>query len=234
MFNESRYSILHQALFYVSGAVFVYSLIVNPITTIWAMLYACVTGAMVVSSYYHRYLSHRSWQCPRWMEVLLLVLGAGHAYMPAVSWVNVHHRHHRYSDTDKDPHGPRKSLFSNLNLAMHQFDRRFASRSLLSDQAVMFQLKYYWLIMLVYFGVWSLLFSPTTWFIITGHTFLSLVLVNIIGHLRHTPTNIPLIGLFFAGETYHKSHHQNPSNARFGSVDPGWWFIKTVQVLEKR
>jgi fatty-acid desaturase len=98
----------------------------------------------------------------------------------------------------------------------------------------MFQLKYYWLIMLVYFGVWSMLFSVASWFIVTGHTFLALVTVNIIGHRNNTPTNIPIVGLFFAGETYHKTHHTEPNNPRFGLFDPGWWFIRLVQCRKER
>lgn len=227
--SESLRSILHQIIFYISSVVFLYQLVINPLSTLSVMVYAWVTGAIIVSAYYHRCLSHRSWQCPRWLQVVLLFLGAGHAYMPAVSWVNVHLRHHRYSDTDKDPHGPRKSMVGNLNLAMHQFDRRFASRTLLGDALIMFQLKHYWAIMAIYFIVWSFVFSPTSWFIITGHTFLTLVAVNLIGHWRLTPINIPVIGLFFAGETYHKNHHDSPNNPRFGLFDPGWWFIKLAR-----
>lgn len=229
MLNEARYSIAHQTLFYLSAIIGMCGWIFDPLTTFYGLLYGFVAGTIVVSSYYHRCLSHSSWKCPRWLEAILLLLGAGHAYMPAISWVNVHHRHHRYTDTIKDPHGPHKSLVENLNLAMHKFDRKFASRRLLNDSLVMFQVNHYWTIMIVYFIAWSVVFDPLSWFAITGFTFLALVAVNMIGHKNHTPINIPQAALFTAGETYHKNHHDHPNSPRFGLIDPGWWFIRLVQ-----
>jgi stearoyl-CoA desaturase (delta-9 desaturase) len=230
MLDEARYSIAHQFVFYISALIGMVGWVVDPQTTFLSLLYGFVVGTIVISSYYHRCLSHSSWKCPRWIEFVLLMLGAGHAYMPAVSWVNVHHRHHRYTDTDKDPHGPHKSIISNLNLAMHKFDRRFASRRLLSDRFVMFQVDHYWTIMITYFVLWSIVFNPLSWFAVTGFSFLALVFVNLIGHRNHTPINIPYVAIFTAGETYHKNHHDAPHSPRFGLIDPGWWFIKLVHI----
>ena len=206
---------------------------IDPSVTFFSLMYGFAVATLVVSSYYHRCLSHSAWACPRWTEVVLLLLGAGHAFMPAIGWVNVHLRHHRYTDTEKDPHGPHKSLAENLKLAMHTFDGRFASKRLINDPLIMFQVNNYWKIMITYFAVWSFVFGPLSWFAVTGFSYLVLVMINIVGHENHQPVNKPYLALFTAGETYHKNHHDNPRSPRFGLIDPGWWYIKLLQARQK-
>lgn len=227
---ESKMNLAHQTLFYSSVVVFFVTLFVSPLTALFGMIYAMVISTLVVSSYYHRYLAHKSWNCPRWLEVVLLTLGAGHGFMPGFSWVNIHFKHHRFADTEKDPHGPHLSLFKNLNLAMHTIDVRYVTRRLYNDSLVMFQVNHYWKILIVCFLVWSCLFGPLSWFAINAYSFINLVAVNMIAHRKGKgPINIPALALFVSGETYHKNHHDNPNEAKFGTMDPGWWWIKVFQ-----
>jgi stearoyl-CoA desaturase (delta-9 desaturase) len=228
--NESKSNLIHQALFYISATAFILSIFSIPYVTLMAVLYGWAAGTIVVSCYYHRYLSHRSWNCPRWLEWVLLLLGAGHGFLPAFSWVNIHHRHHRYTDTDKDPHGPQLSIFKNLNIATNLINVRYVTRSLYEDKLVMFQINHYWKILIVYFILWSYFFGPAIWFIINGYVFLMLVVVNMIGHrVGQGPVNLIVTPIFLSGETYHKNHHDNPRAAKFGTFDPGWWFIRLFQ-----
>lgn len=234
--NSSKHSlnnILQQALFYFSAMMLLYTMVFDPVTAIIGYSITAIIGTIVISSYYHRCLSHGAWTCPSWIEKILLLLGAGHGFMPALSWVNVHIRHHKFSDTERDPHGPQKSLLQNLNLAMHSFEKRYATSRLFRNPSILFQANHYWKIMLIYFSIWCLLFDPILWFVINGVAYLSLVAVNYIGHYSNQPKNTPLLSLLLAGETYHKNHHDYPGNPKFGILDPGWWFILCVKRFQK-
>lgn len=240
MHNYSLANIAHQALFYASVLFLLYAVLYTPLLVLGMYVYAGIVGTIVISSYYHRCLAHGAWTCPRWLESALLLLGAGHGFMPALSWVNVHMRHHRFSDTFRDPHGPSKTWIQNFNLALHPVEKRYVSRRLLNNNRVMFQIKHYWKILLVYFLIWSVCFGPLSWFLINAIAYLALVAVNMIGHWNKTPTNLPLpftiillLAFNLAGETYHKNHHNFPGNAKFGNLDPGWWFILLVEKMQK-
>lgn len=55
---------------------------------------------------YHRLLTHRSFQCPRWVEYFWATVGWLALMGPPISWVAVHRLHHAYSDEELDPHSP--------------------------------------------------------------------------------------------------------------------------------
>lgn len=226
--------ILQQILFYISTVVTGYVLIYDPVVALLTYPWAWLQGVMVISSYYHRFLSHRSWQCPKLLEYFLLLLGAGHGLLPAVGWVCIHRKHHRFADSKQDPHGPARSLLHNINFALNSFEIRYITRAVAENKLVMFQARYYWIIMLVYFIVWSAVFSPSSWFVVCCVAFLSSFATNMVGHWGKVIRNVPALGVPLVGETYHKNHHENPLNPRFGTIDPPWWFISLVQRLQKR
>ncbi|PHR49657.1 MAG: fatty acid desaturase [Fluviicola sp.] len=53
---------------------------------------------------YHRILTHKSATLPRWLEYTIVVIA-----LPAgtpIQWVGNHRAHHKYEDTERDPHSP--------------------------------------------------------------------------------------------------------------------------------
>ena len=53
----------------------------------------------------HRYWSHKSFVAPRWFQwVMLFFNTVGHS--SAIFFTVAHLQHHRYADTEKDPHAP--------------------------------------------------------------------------------------------------------------------------------
>src|SRR6266567_7542194 len=56
---------------------------------------------------YHRLLTHRSFQPPKWIEYFLAVCGTLALEGGPISWVTVHRIHHQFSDKQGDPHTPR-------------------------------------------------------------------------------------------------------------------------------
>lgn len=58
---------------------------------------------------YHRLLTHRGFQCPRWFEYVLTTLGVCSFQDSPARWVLVHRVHHQHSDHQEDPHTPNVS-----------------------------------------------------------------------------------------------------------------------------
>jgi stearoyl-CoA desaturase (delta-9 desaturase) len=77
----------------------------------WAVAGLYLFGTLGINIGYHRLLTHRSFDCPRWMEHSLSVLGACCCQGSPMSWVAIHRMHHQHSDEPGDPHCPRTSFF---------------------------------------------------------------------------------------------------------------------------
>ena len=55
---------------------------------------------------FHRYFSHKSFECPRWVKLLMAISGSMAVQGNLFWWVAVHRKHHKHSDEDDDPHSP--------------------------------------------------------------------------------------------------------------------------------
>ena len=81
-----------------------------------------------ITAGYHRYFSHRSYRMAGFRSSCSPSADDGRAEGPAL--VGAHHReHHRYSDTDPDPHSPHKGFWWShvgwiLSAALQAADRR--------------------------------------------------------------------------------------------------------------
>lgn len=55
---------------------------------------------------FHRLLTHRSFQAPKWVEYAFAVSGSMAVQGPVMSWVADHRKHHAHTDAEGDPHSP--------------------------------------------------------------------------------------------------------------------------------
>ncbi len=69
-----------------------------------AVMY-CIAGFGTTIGF-HRLFTHRSFETPRFMRVLLAICGSMGAQGPVIRWCAVHRRHHQVSDHEGDPHSP--------------------------------------------------------------------------------------------------------------------------------
>lgn len=60
---------------------------------------------------YHRILAHRSLSVPKWLEHFYVMLALCSLEESPGKWVSTHRRHHRFSDSEPDPHSPSESFF---------------------------------------------------------------------------------------------------------------------------
>ncbi len=65
-----------------------------------------IFGSLGINLAYHRILTHRSLETPRWLERLLTILGVCSLQGSPLRWVTTHRIHHQYSDEQEDPHSP--------------------------------------------------------------------------------------------------------------------------------
>jgi stearoyl-CoA desaturase (Delta-9 desaturase) len=55
---------------------------------------------------FHRLLTHRSFECPRWLRLFLAACGSAAGQGMCIRWCATHRRHHQVSDREGDPHSP--------------------------------------------------------------------------------------------------------------------------------
>ena len=76
-----------------------------------AVLGLYVFGTLGINLCFHRLLTHRGLNCPKWLEHGFAVLGVCCMQDTPARWVAVHRRHHEQADRRDDPHSPLVAFF---------------------------------------------------------------------------------------------------------------------------
>lgn len=81
-------------------------------------LFAVVTAVvlyavrmLVITGFYHRYFSHRSFETSRAVQLVFAVIGAAAVQRGPLWWAAHHRHHHRHSDRPDDTHSPHQEGF---------------------------------------------------------------------------------------------------------------------------
>lgn len=194
---------------------------------------------------YHRLLTHRGYQTPKWVEYLMSVFATLSLEGGPIFWVSTHRVHHQLSDKEGDPHTPREGawwahagwiLFGE---ALHAQTDVLASRyspDLGRDRFHVWLSKYHWLpitlsgLLLLgggwYFGGWESGVGMVLWGVLLRVTLglHATWLVNSATHLwgsrrfetRDDSRNNWWVALLTGGEGWHNNHHAHPVSARHG------------------
>lgn len=76
----------------------------------WTGLVVMLIGVHVfgqaINLCYHRLLTHRSAQVPRWLEHCFVIIALCCMEDTPAKWVSIHRYHHNHSDEANDPHSP--------------------------------------------------------------------------------------------------------------------------------
>ncbi|KAL5714232.1 hypothetical protein ACHQM5_016221 [Ranunculus cassubicifolius] len=65
-----------------------------------------LTGMFGVHLSYHRNLAHKSFKLPKFLEYLFAYFALHACQGDPMFWVSTHRYHHKYTDTERDPHSP--------------------------------------------------------------------------------------------------------------------------------
>jgi stearoyl-CoA desaturase (delta-9 desaturase) len=201
-----------------------------------------------VSLTLHRYYSHKSFEFKydwiKWLCTLIAILsGRG----SPIGWVYVHRIHHAYSDTNKDPHSPKNlgfKLFGFKHIEEHSSKMNFF---LVKDLMNPIQLKineYYFLIILIFAVMMSLVDVSLLYFVWVLPVFLIQLSQNSFNYFAHTyghrnvdtrdsSTNNMWLWPFILGDAWHNNHHANAAKlstkVRWYEFDPVVFLIKLIK-----
>ncbi|MGF1566785.1 MAG: acyl-CoA desaturase [Nodosilinea sp.] len=213
-------------------------------------------GSIGICLGYHRLLTHRSLAVPKWLEYVLVTVGAAALQGGPIFWVAGHRQHHLYTeDADKDPYAASRGFWWSHMLWMlypHQsvFDRsvyRSFAPDIARDPYYTWLDRYFLLLQLpLMVGLYALGGWP---FVIYGG-FLRIVtlwhstwLINSATHMwgqrrfhvSDGSRNLWWTALITYGEGWHNNHHAFPNVAQAGwrwwELDVTWWAIRGLERL---
>jgi sn-1 stearoyl-lipid 9-desaturase len=215
-----------------------------------ALLLHWITGGLGITLGWHRLLSHRSFQTPKWLEYFLAFCGTLALQGGIIWWVGLHRHHHLHSDEDVDHHDSKKGfLWSHVRWMCFEIPAesdipRF-TKDIADDPFYQFLNNYFFPLQVV-LGV--ILYAIGGWSFVFWGVFVRLVvvyhctwLVNSATHkfgyrtfeTTDNSTNCWWVALTTYGEGWHNNHHAYQYSARHGMK---WWELDitwiTIQVLQ--
>jgi len=211
--------------------------LIGPFIVLWALLQyatlAWVAVAMIMlflmrivggSIFYHRILCHHTHDVHPTVEFIGTALGFYGSFMPPADFCITHFNHHKYADTEQDPHCHStqgwRTMFPILWNITNQVDFRTVIRLRKNKTVNLFSEKY-----------WLVASLPLLLLLISPEAFLFLFLIPCtlsiwsaaISTMNHDENGAKNMGFWYGivsgAEHKHKNHHDDIS-------DEGW--INTV------
>lgn len=200
--------------------------------------------ALGVTVGYHRLLSHRSFTCFKTIEYLCVLPGYLAFEGSPIWWATIHRAHHRYADTELDPHSPKYGLqnahigWLTLPSYKSHIDPAVQSKDLVSDPVYRFLEQggnlHRGHALAISVGV---LFRMALWIcfgwqvalasLLAGIAVLQIpLMLNVVCHIPKLgyktyardddSVNVWWVGLLAMGEGWHNNHHASPGSAKTG------------------
>ncbi len=207
------------------------------------------TGCIGMTMTYHRLLSHRSWNPPKALEYFGALCATLGMTGSAISWVAIHRKHHRFADTEKDPHSPSFKGFVYCQwLSMFEpVEVRYVT-DLSREPFYRYQHQYYFIICGLYalglylidpFAVVYAFLAPACILWNAGSSIITLA--HQFGHRDHKISSFAgnswLLGFLVWGEGWHNNHHFKSNSPYFfekpWQIDVGGYLIWSYQKIEK-
>lgn len=221
-----------------------------------AVLLHWLTGSIGICLAYHRLLTHRSFQVPKWLEYILATCGALALEGGPVFWVSGHRLHHAHTeDEDKDPYSASRGFWWSHILWLIYPRADFFNKDAYQRYApdVARDPYYQWLdryFVFLQIPLALLLFALGGWSFVIYGMFVRTVLlwhstwfINSATHMfgyrnfdsEDNSRNLWWAAILAYGEGWHNNHHTFPNMAKAGlrwyEIDPTWWAIRALQML---
>ncbi|KAL0723845.1 hypothetical protein Bca4012_038444 [Brassica carinata] len=210
----------------------------------FGLILAAVTNLLITFSY-HRNLSHGSFKLPKWLEYPFAYAAVFALQGDPLDWVSIHRFHHKFSDSDRDPHSPKEGLlFSHIMWIFdtHYIKDKCGGRNNVMDlkqqwfyrflrKTIGLHVLMYWTALYLYGGLPYLTWYHVTWLVASvGHTWGSRPWKT-----NDTSHNVWWLSLVTMGDSWHNNHHAFQSSARQGlewwQIDITWYLIRLFEVL---
>jgi stearoyl-CoA desaturase (delta-9 desaturase) len=222
------------------------------------LLFHWITGGIGITLGFHRLVSHRSFEVPKWLEYFLIFCGTLACQGGPIDWIGLHRIHHKYSDNGPDPHDSNKGFWwSHIGWMLYEIPARqdidryikdikddpfyqFCQKNMIPIQVVLGLVLYAWGEAWIgngwAFVVWGIFLRLAvvfhcTWFVNSAtHKF---------GYKSHESNdhskNCWWVALVTYGEGWHNNHHAYQYSARHGlnwwEIDMTWMTIRFLQIL---
>lgn len=209
----------------------------TPLQWLVVLVVFFLNGCLGMTMTYHRLLSHKSWQCTKWLEKLFVLFAGSGLTGSAIAWVSIHRKHHRFTDQPQDPHSPvHKGWFYCHFLSMFSTVEPKYAIDLVRQDFYVKQHKYYFEYAILWGVLMVILFqdpnaliyawlAPAAILWNAGSTIVS------VSHRHGSIYNDTIFGILVWGEGYHRNHHDNPGSPRFGKFDLGGILIRFIEIL---
>ena len=205
-------------------------------TVFFLNIFGIVAGFGITAGV-HRLWSHKSYNATLTMRIILMIFNTMSLQDTIYQWTHDHRLHHKFSDTEADPYNASNGLFfSHIGWLMVEKNEQVLTKAktinikdLESDSVVMFQKKYFILLVLIFRFAFPISFSV----IFLGENLLYVTFLNFFSytislhqtwtinslahHYGKRPYNINmyprdnyLVTYLTLGEGYHNFHHTYP------------------------
>jgi len=245
------------------GSMTLTALIAGPLLFSWDAFAVFLVGCAITlcaghSVGMHRRLIHNSFECPLWLEYLMVYSGV---LVGMAGPFGLMHQHDLRDWAQRQPnchdylkHG--RSFWRDAWWQLHcdlELDRapRFQPEPRIASDRVYLWMERTWMwqqlpvaLILFAFGGWSWVVwgvAARVTVCVTGHWLIGYFAhnegpmrwrVNGAGVQGH---DVPIAALLSMGESWHNNHHAYPGSARIGlnddQPDPGWWFVLALERL---
>ncbi|MBE9166003.1 acyl-CoA desaturase [Pleurocapsales cyanobacterium LEGE 06147] len=211
-----------------------------------------ITGGFGITLGFHRLVTHRSFETPKWLEYCLILCGTLACQGGPIDWIGLHRIHHKYSDAGGDPHDSNRGFWwthmgwmiyqnpANKDIPRYTHDiaddpfYRFCQNFFIPIQIVLGLFLYFlggWSFVIWGIFVRLVVVFHCTWFVNSAtHKF---------GYKSHESNdnskNCWWVALLTFGEGWHNNHHAYQYSARHGlqwwEIDTTWISIRLLQFL---
>lgn len=213
-------------------------------------------GSIGICLGYHRLLSHRSLQVPKWLEYIVATIGTLALQGGPIFWVSGHRRHHAHTEDPKqDPYSASRGFWWSHMLWLFYQKPEFFDHERYSRFApdIARDPYYRWLdrysvipqillgLVLLAIGGWPfVIYGIFVRAVLLWH---STWLINSASHMWGYRTyvaddnarNLWWAAILTYGEGWHNNHHTFPRVAKAGhqwwEIDLTWWAIKVLETL---
>ncbi|XP_055902590.1 acyl-CoA Delta-9 desaturase-like [Eupeodes corollae] len=226
-------------------------------TVAYFVVFSFLSG-MGITMGAHRLFSHKAYKAKTWLRVLLMLMHTMAGQNCLYVWVRDHRQHHKYSDTDADPHNATRGFFfshvgwlmSKKHPKVKEYGQKIDMSDMEADPWIMFQKRHYKILYTIFTlvlptAIPCLLWNETV-LVSLFTTYFARYVVQLnttwsVNSLAHMFGNKPydknilsvetvFVSIIAGGEGWHNYHHTFPWDYR--TAELGMPFNVTTKVID--
>ncbi|XP_063897096.1 acyl-CoA Delta-9 desaturase [Helicoverpa armigera] len=238
--NEVKwYNTIFISMYHVFGFYWcwLYAFPVKELTVFFAILMYCINATGITCGV-HRLFTHRSYKAIPALKIFLVICFCSAGQNSIYEWVRDHRLHHKFSDTDADPHNANRGFFFShigwlmmkKNEEVKKQGKKIDMSDIEGDEIIMFQKKYHTFLKLFFCYILPISLNIYLWnedwkcaiawqafirFLFVFHAELSVnSFAHLYGYQPYNKTIVPKENAFVSsvsfGEGWHNYHHSFP------------------------